>query len=513
MYVWFVSRSISTSMHAVMLSSSATRRSATFFSRYGKRIIINENDILRRKSYHEYIHRRFSSSSSSSTTTRTTTDVVTAIGVAAAAATVITSTSTTLLLQKNTTTNDEEDYLKKQKIIPNNNNNNCFSYGCMLLPRDIFYDGKSKEALERLRTDTNENTDKEKAELELFSSGNESMATLTLLGFKGGDPNHQINQDRAFCIAPFLVASDKSKNNKLLGVFDGHAKRGELVSEHSVRNLPLILARKIQQEQQGISPQNKNDITKKERILRMRHCIEETFLEVDRTAPASPSGGCTASIILQNDNELYIANAGDSRSFIAIYQPSSSSSSSNNEDVSSSYIVYQSREDKPDVTSERDRIENMGGRVYIPMRGTSRVMYLDSKTGTYSGLAMSRAIGDWDATGVIATPIIDVIDIQELVQQASGGNGNTNPNDVHIFAVSATDGMMDFVPMDVIANVIGSSLFSTATTNNKTKDHPLTACEQLIGLAANRWDHSKNGLYRDDIAIAVSRIWSPSSQK
>lgn len=380
-----------------------------------------------------------------------------AVVIAIAATT--TATSTTFLLQ-----NNKNDHVPAERI-------NCPSYGCPLLPRDILYDKKSQQALERLRT--NEETDA--AKLELLSSGDSSTATLTLIGFKGGDPNHQINQDRAFCIAPYM------KNDcKLLGVFDGHARRGELVSEHSVQSVPSILASKLRLVLE------KKVVDKEERTLQIRRCIEETFVEVDRTAPASPSGGCTASIILQVGTQLYIANAGDSRSFIGIHH--------NNKDT---YVVYQSREDKPELPDERDRIERMGGRVYIPMQGTSRVMYLDRTTGTYSGLAMSRAIGDWDATGVIATPTIDVVEIQELLKHYD------NDDEVHVFAVSATDGMMDFVPIDVVANVIGPSLSST------TKDHPLTACERLIGLAANRWDHAKQGQYRDDIAIAVSKIHIP----
>ena len=46
---------------------------------------------------------------------------------------------------------------------------------------------------------------------------------------------------------------------------------------------------------------------------------------------------------------------------------------------------------------------------------TPRVMYTDPNTGFQMGLAMSRSIGDWDMVGVIAEPIVDVLDLRNIV--------------------------------------------------------------------------------------------------
>ena len=51
------------------------------------------------------------------------------------------------------------------------------------------------------------------------------------------------------------------------------------------------------------------------------------------------------------------------------------------------HVVYISREDKPSLPDERARVEAAGGQVYIPVRGTSRVVYHDPNTGAPTDLA------------------------------------------------------------------------------------------------------------------------------
>jgi len=131
--------------------------------------------------------------------------------------------------------------------------------------------------------------------------------------------------------------------------------------------------------------------------------------------------------------------------------------------------------------------------------------------------------GDWEAgkVGVIPDPIVDVIDIPNVVEANlkdsnmcvvidENGDMNVEPchevggvDDVYIFAVSATDGMMDFLDAQTIASTLAPSLYDTNGT------HVLTACEMLITAAASGWQRAKQGRYRDDIAIAVSTLRIP----
>lgn len=428
----------------------------------------------------------------------------------------------------------------------NNNNNNqdpkdpsnpCPFYGCPLHPQDVHYNTDALKAI----LETMRELPAEKVTAETLAGDDQSKewnrrdaATLTLIGYKGGPLLDQVNQDRAMVISPFTPEAHDDENKEnivkessntktettadttsrlhqqriLLGVFDGHASRGEIVSEYTVQTLPATLAHKLATLPD--EPTARQNATVQ--------ALHESFVEMDTTAPADPSGGCTATVILRQDQKVYIANAGDSRSFLVAYRPS----------TKQVQIVYISREDKPSLPDEKARVEAMGGQVYIPLRGTSRVVYHDPITGAPSGLAMSRSIGDWAAgkLGVIPDPIVEVVDIPQLVdailrndtekcyvvdengdmdEGACGDRSSPEEqkDDVYLFGVSATDGLMDYLAAQEIAKVLAASLF------DKGASHPVTACELLIFSAANGWQQDKQGRYRDDIAIAVSALRFP----
>ena len=69
--------------------------------------------------------------------------------------------------------------------------------------------------------------------------------------------------------------------------------------------------------------------------------------------------------------------------------------------------------------------------------------------------------------------------------------------------MSATDGLMDFTTPDIVASTVALSLY------DKEGPHLLTALEQLIYMAAQGWEQSKQGRYRDDIAVVVSQVRIP----
>ena len=383
----------------------------------------------------------------------------------------------------------------------------CPYYGCPKKPHDVHYNyDVVKTAFQTIRDAKRENADQHSIGV-LQESIAKDAVTLTLIGYKGGQLTDQINQDRAIILSPFFIAKENEKGVSnsaavdkeriLMGVFDGHAPLGERVSEFTATELPKMLAAKLrtalgkchdEQEEMKVTAQ----------------MLSETFIELDQIVPADPSGGCTATVVLRQGSKVYVANAGDSRSFIVAYRPSTSRCE----------IVYMTREDKPNLPEEKARVEAAGGQVYIPIRGTSRVVYQDPETMAPTGLAMSRSIGDWAAgkIGVIPTPIVHVLDIPTIVATEMEGykvdsdgcvGAYDEDDDVYIFAVSATDGMMDYLDEGDMAKILAHSLFEP------TGVHPISACEHLVFAAAQAWQQAKQGRYRDDISIAVTAIRRP----
>ncbi|KAL3920035.1 MAG: hypothetical protein SGILL_003460 [Bacillariaceae sp.] len=389
---------------------------------------------------------------------------------------------------------------------------------------NIYYDPNVKEVLAKLRKlkrndrDLNHDVDDRRHHQKqrdiLQQSGSDTAATLTLIGYKGGTLESQINQDRAVVISPFLVGKDQrtqatkkrrsldtsetdQTNSRFVAVFDGHARLGEKVSQYSVTELPNLLASKLEEM----------EATGEESEM-VKEALIDAFIEIDRTCPGEISGGCTASVVLQRGSKVYVANAGDSRSFLVVYRPSKKTVE----------IVYISREDKPHLPDEMKRVEECGGQVYLPPMGTSRVLYTDPDSGMQSGLAMSRSIGDWEVgkLGVIPDPIVEVIDVEAVVQtqvlrdcqippedETMDTSCFVSSDDVHVFAVSATDGLMDFASPEVIAQAVASSLY------HDDAPYLLSALEQLIYFAASGWEKAKQGRYRDDIAVSVTTIREP----
>ena len=88
-------------------------------------------------------------------------------------------------------------------------------------------------------------------------------------------------------------------------------------------------------------------------------------------------------------------------SFIGVYFGGKSAPTTIQEQVQ---IVYQSREDKPDLPEEKARIVAAGGYVHIPPNDSGdvpRAYFIDENGQARFGLAMSRSLGDWKVKGVM----------------------------------------------------------------------------------------------------------------
>lgn len=370
----------------------------------------------------------------------------------------------------------------------------------------MFYDEDAKQALSRLKEPTRKLHDEE-AELflsELDSSGDRHRTTMTLCGYKGGSKSHQINQDRSLLVSPYL------NDYQMVGVLDGHGTGGEIVSEYARTQIPIKMSAKLDliKKQREENLMHLDDATTE----KIKEALKEVFSSVDKEAvkEVPRTGGATASVALQIGGKLFVANSGDSTTLVAAHRAWNESN----------VIVYGTREDKPDLPHERARIEKAGGTVQIKTGESSRVLYKDPVSKMQVGLAMSRSIGDWDAPGVTAEPIVDVLDLTKLADTLLKGKEEFDcdnsalecgPPDVNFFVVSATDGLVDFVSHQDIVDKIGITFFGRSSLQDRSigvgAGHPHLAAEELIYLAAKGWHEEMQGSYRDDITVAATKIF------
>jgi len=271
----------------------------------------------------------------------------------------------------------------------------------------------------------------------------------------GEDTIHEkINQDRGCVVYPFRSSVDEA----LFLVLDGHGEQGDRIAEFVMRQIVITL------EKHPKLKSNPED------------ALVETFMKTNTALMAgfSPNqymtSGCTCVVMYIQGEYLYVANAGDSRAVLA-YEDETG-------EIKSRDL---SRDHKPDDPEEAKRITSWGGHVlYPPEPGLSARVYLDPEF-TMIGLAMARSIGDYAVkdVGVIAEPEVKRFKI----------------NDNDRFVVLASDGVWEFISSQEAVDILGGFLSYGCHD----------ACEELIQVAAQRWQEEE-GDYRDDITAIVVRI-------
>jgi len=139
-------------------------------------------------------------------------------------------------------------------------------------------------------------------------------------------------EDKTILFPDFVENEDDSSNFGLFGVFDGH--NGNTCSKYLSVNFPEVL--------------KKNNYLNESPSI----ALIQTYLEIDKSflLKCSTSGdksGSTGVSTLIRDNQIFIANAGDSRCIIC-------------EDAR---VFALSSDHKPSIPFERDRILNHGGQI------------------------------------------------------------------------------------------------------------------------------------------------------
>lgn len=244
----------------------------------------------------------------------------------------------------------------------------------------------------------------------------------------------------------------------LLLVCDGHGDWGHNISARIVENFPRLLKEAIDKGEG-----RRFDGT----IGAMRDACLGANEDLRNSGLTCRASGSTCVAVLIQRNRLICANVGDSRAVLGRRTPSGC-------------IPYPlSHDHKPDDPAERIRIEQAGGRVAPESQkpyGSARVWYVDEEG---PGLAMSRALGDFDAQeiGVVDTPDITL----------------TPRTDQDLCVVVASDGVWQYV-----TDTEAVELVEQASLQGQRAQ----AAERLVELATQRW--SAHESRRDDITAVVT---------
>ena len=369
--------------------------------------------------------------------------------------------------------------------INTNNNKNINSYnskGRKINTREKTYLIASKRyELDSKTIDLNQNIHKNNSKKDLTnipkkSVGNniaqkinyiKSCSFISISG-ENDEGNKKINQDS------FIIKRNINGilNFNIFGVLDGHGEHGHYASQfvsrfifNSIKNNPII--KKCSSAEEIYEKITSNNYK----------LIENIFLDADVQITKEKfdyrTSGTTCVIIIQLNQKIICANAGDSRAII-VYN--------NGKDLlKESKIFPLSHDFKPDLTNERKRIYEYGGIVRrafddIDEDGPYRV-YMRGED--FPGLAMSRSIGDIESKkiGIIPNPEFIEYNISEETK----------------YMIICSDGIWEFMSNKKVMEIANEYYL-----NNDSKG----LCKCLYETSVKYWNEAQ--CYLDDItAIAV----------
>ena len=270
----------------------------------------------------------------------------------------------------------------------------------------------------------------------------------------------KINQD--------TILLKTNLNNKELfniyAVLDGHGSEGHLISS-LVKN---CFSDYISNETNVETTMTNTDIIsfiKDNDYSVLKKCFQNAEEKIAQSNIDANFSGSTAVLVVQVENSLFCANAGDSRAILY---------------CKNGDIINLSHDHKPENPGEKERIIANGGRVekfyedgeYV---GPYRVWY---RTEGYPGLAMSRSLGDFVSkkVGCIYTPDI----IEHTIDKNS------------LFLIIASDGIWEFLSNQDVCKMIKPYYMLKDTES---------ASRVIIQEAAKQW--KKECSSQDDISCIV----------
>ena len=387
------------------------------------------------------------------------------------------STNMNILLNNNSTINNlkssNSDMINSAVIKPqfNNSNNNSKVYinndSNTHLNLNIYSSRSLNNNKNFMKDNINANTNETFNINKITSNGNISsefkgkkikcIHDISKTGLSGDEK--KVNQDRDFIFHNFVSGFD----NIFMGVCDGHGFFGHEISEFIKENLPMDLNRIIKSKKLDL---NKDDLSK---VLIETFKMENESLKRFKQIDSDLSGSTCVSVIY-TPQKLIIANLGDSRCVLGTQ-------------VKNEWkYINLSRDHKPDIKEEADRIKKKGGRIrpMIDEDGNfvgPMTVYMKDKD--MPGLAMTRSFGDNFASiaGTICEP-----EIKEHILV---------PEDK--FIILASDGLFEFINSEEVGNIVKSYY---------EKNDIVGCCEYLYKESYRKWLCEEEDTV-DDITIIL----------
>lgn len=289
-------------------------------------------------------------------------------------------------------------------------------------------------------------------EKRIFTSGADvSTAALIARGLafscKKGKKEDSHNQDN------FHIFSDS--NTLLLAVFDGHGTHGHDISSFAAASLPKSVTAGLKIGKQPRKALSEAFKKTHEDLKRYKNiCCE--------------ASGSTATVVLTQGDKLYTGHVGDSTAVIGRAHDEGHKA------------IKLTEDHKPDLPKESKRIKEAGGTV---RRTSMKAPYRVYKIGEeLPGLAMSRALGDFDAQRV------------GVSHSATLKEYTLSPADE--FVVLASDGLWEFVTHQEVVDIVSKAGRARARF----------AVEALSRLALDCW--LTHGRTVDDITIVLAYLSS-----
>ena len=348
------------------------------------------------------------------------------------------------------------------QIITNSNHNihNHFNQKLNIYCHEIDFNLKGitkKEKEHKVNISTNDKNGNSNKDKKWKGKKIKCMHDLCKTGLAGDEK--KVNQDNFFIFKNFVQGFD----NIYMGVCDGHGYYGHEVSGFIKENLPMNLNHALKNKNLNLLKDDLSPVIKQCFINENKHLLDN--LQID-----SDLSGTTCISVIYTPQKLIIANLGDSRCILGKY-------------INNKWVAENlSRDHKPTIKEEADRILKIGGRIR-PMKdedgefiGPLRV-YMKEKD--MPGLAMTRSFGDYfgSLAGTISEPEVT----EHVLSQEDK------------FIILASDGLFEFIESETIVEYV---------KDYYEKNDIVGCCEFLYKKSCTKWlDEEEDTI--DDITIIL----------